>query len=138
MSRTLELVILSAMKTILVDAVNTFVVDGEINIEMYELLEAYPNKKIILTNADDEEIQEFGLDNLPYELFTLKHDPDKVDPEYYNTMFERLSLKPEEVVYFEHNKGAVKSARSVGIETYHYDKDTKDLVGLKEFLDSNF
>ena len=41
------------MKTILVDAVNTFVIKGDgIFKEMSELLEQYPNRKIILTNAD--------------------------------------------------------------------------------------
>ena len=43
------------MKTILVDAVYTFVSDtGEIFREMFELLEKYPNRKILLTGADDE------------------------------------------------------------------------------------
>ena len=125
------------MKTILVDAVNTFVVDGKINQEMYELLETFPNKKIILTNANDEQMKEFGLEDLPYELFTLKHNPDKVDPEYFNAMFEQLNLKPEEVVYFEHNEDAVKSAKSIGINTYHYDKDKRDLDALKVFLSNS-
>jgi len=40
-------------------------------------------------------------------------------------------------VYFEHNEDAVKSAQSVGIKTYHYNKDKKDLRGLKKFLDDN-
>lgn len=40
-------------------------------------------------------------------------------------------------MYFEHNEDAVKSARSVGIATHHYDKDKKDLVGLKKFIDEN-
>jgi HAD superfamily hydrolase (TIGR01509 family) len=124
-------------KTILVDAVNTFVVDGKINQELHELVETYPNKKIILTNADDEQIKEFGLENLPYELFTLKHNPDKVDPEYFTKMLEEYNLKPDEVIYFEHNRDAVKSAESVGIKTHYYDKDKKDLNILKQFLDSN-
>ena len=41
------------MKTILVDAINTLIKKNEgINIEIYNLLETYPNKKIILTNAN--------------------------------------------------------------------------------------
>lgn len=85
------------MKTILVDAVDTFVIEGEgIFQEMYKLLETYPNKKIILSNANDED-----------------------------------------VIYFEHNEEAVKSAQSVGITSYHYDKDKKDLIALKNFLDNN-
>ncbi len=125
------------MKTILVDAVNTFVVDGKINDKMHDLLETYPNKKIILTNANDEQIKEFGLENLPFEMFTLKHNPDKVDSKYFNIMFEQLGLNSEEVIYFEHNEESIKSAESIGIKSYHYDKDKKDINGLKQFLDTN-
>ncbi len=125
------------MKIILVDAVNTFVTDGKIFLEMKELLDSYPNTKIILTNADDSQIEEFGLNNLPYELFTLKHNPDKVDPKYFEIMLNHFNLKNEDVIYFEHNPEAVKSAQSVGITTFHYDKDKKDLDELKRFIDNN-
>jgi len=129
------------MKTILVDAVDTFVIETEggfvIFEEMRKLLEEYPNRKIILTSANDEQFEEFGLDKMPYEVFTLKHNPEKADPEYYRKMLEHFSLKPEEVVYFEHGEGAVKSARSAGITAYHYDNEKKDLAALKKFLDEN-
>jgi hypothetical protein len=69
------------MKIILVDAAYTFTIekDGKFEVfkDMYELLETYPNKKIVLSGADDEQIVKFALDNLPYELFTLKHNPEK-------------------------------------------------------------
>ncbi len=126
------------MKTILVDAVNVFVIKGEgIFNDMYNLLEWYTNKKIILTNANKEERENFWLNNLPYELFTLEHNPEKTDPRYYEMFLEKYCLSAEDIIYFEHNKDAVESARSIGIKTYHYDKDTKDLVKLKEFLDEN-
>lgn len=126
------------MKTILVDAVGTFVIEGEgIYKLMFDLLEQYPNRKIILTNADDEQMVEFGLTDLPYELFTLKHDPDKTDPKYFEQMLKHFNLRAEDAVYFEHNPEAVKSAQSVGITSYHYDSDKKDLGALKRFLDEN-
>lgn len=125
-------------KIILVDAVNTFVIKDEgIFQEMFDLLEQYPNKKIILTNADDEQMEEFGLNNMPYKIFTLKHNPDKIDPKYYEKMLDYFKFPKDDVIYFEHNEEAVKSAQSVGIITYHYDKDKKDLEGLKMFLDKN-
>ncbi len=52
-------------------------------------------------------------------------------------MLEHFGLTVEEVIYFEHNEGAVASAKSVGINVYHYDKDKKDLVALKKFLEKN-
>ena len=126
------------MKTILVDAVDTFVIEGEgIYQPMHDLLEKYPNRKIILTNANDEQLVTYGLTDLPYEMFTLKHNPDKTDPVYFETMLAHFNLKPEEVIYFEHNSDAVKSAESIGIVSHHYDADKKDLGALKEFLDTN-
>lgn len=126
------------MKTILVDAAGTFVLKDEgINKEMYAMLETFPNPKIILTNANDQQFIEFGLTNLPYPIFTLKHNPDKVDPIYFKKMLENFKLKANDVIYFEHDADAVKSAESVGIKAYHYDSDKKDLVALKEFLEYN-
>ena len=126
------------MKTILVDAVFCFVSNqGEIFTEMYELLETFPNKKIILTGADDVQFTKFGLDKMPYEVFTLKHNPEKTDPEYFNTLLSKYNLNSDEVIYFEHNMDAVKSAESVGIKSYFYDDSKKDLVELKEFITNN-
>ena len=111
------------MKTILVDAFNTFVIKDEgIFADMYNLLEKYPNNKIILTNANDVQVISLGLVNLPYELFSLKHNPDKTDPVYFEKMLKHFNLK---------------SAESLGIKSYHYDYNLKDLVKLKEFLDNN-
>lgn len=126
------------MKTILVDAFNTFVIAGHgINEQMHEMLELYPNRKIIVSNANDEEVISLGMTNLPYEFFSLKHEPNKTDPKYFEILFEKLNLSKENVVYFEHNEDAVKSAQSLGIKTFHYDKDKKDLLALKNFLNEN-
>jgi FMN phosphatase YigB (HAD superfamily) len=126
------------MKTILVDAVDAFVLEGKgVFKEMYDLLEKYPNQKLILTGANDEQYKKFGLDVMPYEVFTLKHNPKKTDPKYYEIMLEHFGLSAEDVVYFEHNKNAVESAQSAEIITYHYDSERKDLGELKKFLDKN-
>ena len=126
------------MKTILVDAVDAFVIEGEgIFKEMHDLLETFPNRKIILTGANDQQFRKFGLDKMPYEVFTLKHNPEKTDPKYYETMLEHFGLSKDDVIYFEHNKNAVKSAESVGIKAYHYDPEKKDLEALKNFLTDN-
>lgn len=129
------------MKTILVDAVNAFVIEGEgafkIFKEMHDLLETFPNPKIILTGANDEQFKKFGLDKMPYEVFTLKHNPEKTDPKYYEMMLQRFGLSKDDVIYFEHSEDAVKSAISAGIKTYHYDNDKRDLESLKKFLHEN-
>lgn len=125
------------MKTILVDAVDTLVIEGQgIFKEMHDLLESYPNRKIVLTNANNEEAKGFGLDKVPYELFSLKHNPNKIDPKYFELMLAHFGLSKDDVVYFEHNPKAVESARSVGINSYYYDSKKKDLVELKRFIDN--
>ncbi len=126
------------MKTILVDAVNTFVIKSEgIFQEMYKMLEKYPNRKIILTNADDEQMKNFGLDKMPYEVFTLKHNPEKTNPKFFEIMLKHFNLSVKDVIYFEHNPDAVKSAQSIGIIAFNYDKEKKDLITLKKFIDEN-
>jgi FMN phosphatase YigB (HAD superfamily) len=126
------------MKIILVDAVDCFSSpEGKIFEEMHSLLETYPNKKIILTGANDEQFKKFGLDKMPYEVFTLKHNPEKTDSSYFEKMLAHFSLSKEDVIYFEHNPEAVQSAEAVGIKSYFYDSDKKDLLALKAFLDAH-
>ena len=129
------------MKTILVDAVDAFVIESgdtfKIFKEMHDLLETFENRKIILTGANDEQFKKFGLGTMPYEVFTLKHNPEKTNPKYYEIMLEHFDLSKDDVIYFEHNSEAVKSAQSVGITTYYYDNDIRDLESLKKFLDKN-
>ena len=126
------------MKTVLVDAVDAFVIEGEgIFKEMHSLLETFPNRKIILTGANDEQFKKFGLDKMPYEVFTLKHNPEKTDQKYFETLLKHFGLSKDEVIYFEHNPEAVKSAQSVDITSYHYDSEKRDLISLKQFLDNN-
>lgn len=126
------------MKTILVDAINTFIIKGQgIDQEIFDLLESFPNRKIVLTNATDERMEESDFSGVPYEIFTLSNDPNKSDPEYYHLMLSQLMLSTDEVIYFEHNPEAVESAESVGITTYHFDHEERDLVSLRDFLQSN-
>lgn len=126
------------MKTILVDGISCFVSkDGHLFKEMYDFLETYPNKKIILTGANDEQFKMFGLDKMPYEVFTLKHNPEKTDPKYYEMLLSHFGLNSKDTIYFEHNPNAVKSAQSVGINTWFYNEEEKDLIGLKKFIDNN-
>lgn len=125
------------MKTILVDAWNTFVTEEGPNKAMQEMLDQFENRKIILTNANEEEKVKLGIVNMPYEVFTLAHNPNKADPEFYKKMLDHFSLTVDDVVYFEHNAQAVESAQSVGIKTFHYDKDAKDIGSVKAFLEES-
>lgn len=129
------------MKTILVDAVDTFITEqgGEFKVfePMHELLESFPNKKIILTGAPEDKWQEYGLDHAPYEFFTLSHNPEKTDPKYFEIFLAQYGLSVDDVIYFEHNPEAVKVAESVGIKSYRYDHTKADLDSLNEFITKN-
>jgi len=126
------------MKTILVDAIDGFVIEGQgVFKEMYDLLETFPNRKIILTGAKYEKFKELGLANMPYAVFTLEHNPEKTNSEYFSIMLKHFNLDNKNVIYFEHNPEAVKSSQSIGINTYFYDNNKKDLIELKVFLDKN-
>ena len=126
------------MKAILVDALDGIInSDGTLFQEMYELLEQYPNRKIIVTNANDQQFNQFNFRIAPYEVFTLKHNPDKVDPTYFRTLLDQYQLTPTDVIYFEHDEAACDSAQSLSIPTYHYQHEERDLAKLKVFLDEN-
>ena len=62
-------------------------------------------------------------------------------PEYwifaFKILFEKYGLTADDVVYFEHNAEAAKTAQSVGITTYFYDHTKEDMDALKQFLDEN-
>ena len=125
-------------KTVLVDAINGIInEDGTLFQEMYDLLEKYDNLKIILTGANDEQFKKFNLHEAPYDVFTLEHNPEKTEPEYFNRMLKYFTLTANDVIYFEHNADAVKSAESVGIKTYFYDHTKRDLEALKQFIDES-
>lgn len=125
------------MKTILVDAWNTFVTGEGVNQEMQWMLDSFPNTKIILTNANPEEKEKFGIVDMPYQVFSLEHNPNKTDPIYFQKMLENFGLTVDDVIYFEHNSDAVESSRSLGINTFWYDKDAKDLNELTQFIKNN-
>ncbi|MCD5381942.1 MAG: HAD-IA family hydrolase [Candidatus Pacebacteria bacterium] len=124
------------MKTILVDALQTFVTETEgISGPLHELLDEYENTKIILTNADDAKAPSLHLDEMPYEVYTRKVYP-KSEPEYYEGVLEHYKLTPEQVVYIEHSPTAAQAAEDAGILTHYFDPEEKDIESVKEFLDA--
>lgn len=81
------------MKTILVDARNTFITAEWVDQNLKTFLDSLENPKIILTNANEDEKIKLGIVNMPYEVFSLSHDPDKINPIYYKKMLENIDWK---------------------------------------------
>ena len=73
---------------------------------------------------------------MPYELFTLKYNPNKNEGEYYEKFLKQYNLKPEQCLYIEHNQEAVEKARETGIETLWLDKEKRDLEEVRKFLEN--
>jgi len=126
------------MKTIIIDAVHClYDQKGSINQALFNLLEQFPNQKIIATNADDQQMSLFGLDNAPYPVFTLKHNPNKPNPLYFQTFMEQYLLSPKELLYIEHDLEAVHSAEKNKIMSFLYTDSNQHLVDIEQFLTSN-
>lgn len=126
------------MKTILVDARKVFITAEWVNQDLKSFLDSLENPKIILTNANEEERTKIWIINMPYDVFSLSHNPDKTNPIYYQKMLEKYWLKADEVVYFESNPDAVKTAKSLWINTYRYDIiEKKDIEWIKKFINNN-
>jgi len=66
-------------------------------------------------------------------MFTLKHNPNKADGGYYEKFLEEYNLTPEQCLYIEHNKEAIEKAREVGIQTFWFDREKRDLEEVKKF-----
>jgi FMN phosphatase YigB (HAD superfamily) len=122
------------MKTILIDAWNTFVTEEGIDHDIHRILELYTNPKIIVTNATEHQRTDLRIVNMPYEVFSLNHNPEKTDPLYFETFLTKFNLNSEDIVYIEHNQLAVNSARTIGILTYHFDHLERDCQNLSDFL----
>ena len=126
------------MKTILVDTIHTYFKIGEgVQWDLHELLESYPNEKIAVTGANDEQIRQFQLANIPYPLFTLEHNPEKSSPKYFQTLSEIYGIDTTNFVYFDHDPKAVETAQSMGIPSFQFNPQTRNLNELKDFLDQN-
>lgn len=123
------------MKTILIDAVHTFINEhGIIDKKINELLDQYDHPKIIVTNMSVEKFQELAMDLLPYPVFTLSGEPRKSNPEYFQILMQEYNIFPDECLYFEHDKEALKAAQQLGIKTHYFDSEKKDYTSLQEFL----
>lgn len=126
------------MKTIFVDAWQTLVTADGMDQKMYEILEKFENLKVIVTNADEENQKKYGIVNMPYEVYTLKNDPNKSDPKYYQMLMEDYNLSPDEVVLFENVPESVESAKKAGIKNvYRFDPEVRDYEALEKFIQEN-
>ena len=123
------------MKTILVDAWNTFVKNKKIDLRLLKILEKFPCDKIIVTNANLSEQKDLGIINMPYSVFSLSHNPEKTNKLYFDILCNEKKLKKEELLYIEHNIVSVETAKTFGIKSILFNEN---YLEIEEFLNQNY
>ena len=123
------------MKTILVDAWNTFVKNKKIDLRLLKILEKFPCDKIIVTNANLSEQKDLGIINMPYSVFSLSHNPEKTNKLYFDRLCNEQKLKKEELLYIEHNIVSVETAKTFGIKSILFNEN---YLEIEEFLNQNY
>ena len=121
-------------KVILIDAWNTFVTEEGINLNIQSILNKIECKKIIVTNANSMEQIKFGIVNMPYEVFSLDHSPNKTNANYFKILVSQYDIKIDSILYFDHNLENVTAAQSVGIKSFFYDQVNPNYNELNLFL----
>lgn len=117
---------------VLIDARNTLFLWSWIDLILKTLLDSVETEKLVVTNANPREQIEYGINHSPYPVFTMNHNPNKTDPSYFNILMSNYHLQATDIIYIEHNIKAVESASSLGISSYHFDKDLRDIDKLKK------
>ncbi len=119
-------------RTILVDGMHTlYNKNFEINQELLNYLNSLSNKKILVVNGYAERARKL----LPgWGVFSLEEEKiDKEKPEFFKKLINKFDFKPEELIYFDHLKDNVESARSLGINSNLY----KDNAKFFTFINNN-
>lgn len=125
------------MKTILVWAINTLINENwEVNQEIESMLKEFENNKIVVANADESEMSKLWLSTLDYEVFSLAHEPNKINPLYFDILLKTYNLLPKDAVYFDASEEAVQAAWSMWITSYKFHKGM-NINALNNYLKIN-
>ena len=113
--------------------------DFNLNQELLNLINSFNSHNILVVNK----FRKKGLDlvkksslgrNSNWEAFSLEENEiNKDNPKYFKELLKKFNLKPEEVMYFDHDKKNVETAQRLDILSKHY-TDTKS---IKEFVEKN-
>ena len=124
-----------SITTILCDLIGTFAdKKGNIYQDINELLKTFPQQKILLTSATNQQLKEFKLTNMPYPIYTTEHTIEKNSPEYYKKLLKQFNLTPQEVIYIERKPEAIETAKQLGIKTIEFNAEDRDINIVKKLL----
>ena len=121
-------------KVILVDGMST-IYDPEFNLnsELLSVLNSFNAKKILVVNGFREKGKKL-LEPHGFDAFSMEEDKvTKENRQFFQMLFQKYKLSAGEVIYFDHKKENVDTARKLGILSEVYQNPTQ----IKEFIRDN-
>ncbi len=121
------------IKVILVDAINCLINKNDgINKELADYLNNLNKKIIVVSNAEKDSIKH-QLKDYDFEVFSLNKNPEKSNSLYFKTLLKNYNLSQNEILYVDHNKENISSAKNLGINSELYKNNSQ----IKKFIDEN-
>ena len=109
----------------------------KIDKELLDFLHRFNTHYILTVNGFKEKgrkLVKSGEYEFNWEAFSLEEEGiKKNNPEYFKILLKKFSLVPEEVIYFDHDKKSVETAKKLGILSKHY----TNLKTIKKFIKDN-
>ncbi len=111
----------------------------KINKELLETVNSFNSHYILVVNKFRERgrslVKNYNMTrDTNWEAFSLEEKGIEKDTlEYFKTLLERFHLVPEEVMYFDHDKKNIETAKKLGILSKHY----TDAKSIKKFIEEN-
>ena len=121
-------------RVLLVDGMFT-IYDSEFNVnsEILTVLNSFNAQKILVVNGFRERGQKL-LEQHGFEAFSMEEKKvNKDNPLFFGTLFKKYHLTADEVLYFDHKKENVDTAKKLGIISEVYQSPTQ----IKEFIEKN-
>ncbi len=111
----------------------------EVNKELLDIINDFNSHTILVVNKFREKggnlvkSHSEGYDT-NWKAFSLEESEIKKDnQEYFKTLLKRFDLNQEEVMYFDHDRKNVETAKKLGILSRHY----TDNKSIKKFIEDN-
>jgi len=121
-------------KTILVDGMFClYDKDFQVNEELSNYLTSLSNKKILVVDGNKKKAEEIAR-KYGFEVFSLEENKiTKESPEFFKKLINKYNLSSKELIYFDHAKENVISAKKLSISSEIYVDNNK----VKEFIEDN-
>jgi len=127
-------------RIILVDGMHCIYDENfKLNEELLKIINHFNTHTLLVVNG----FREKGLNLIKnnstrqdtnWKAFSLEESKIKKDnPKYFKILLKKFNLVPEEVIYFDHDKKNVETAKKLGILSQHYTNITQ----IKEFIEKN-